>query len=317
MLIVNERDTRLMTIYSNARLIVYDWHFNLYPDILKSYEVEEGRVFTLKLRAGHKWSDGHPFTTEDFHYFWKDIANNKELSPSGPSVELLVDGQPPKVEILDEVTIRYTWDKPNPYFIESQARAAPLWLYRPAHYLKKFHIKYAPRAEIAEAARSTLGSDLGGNWVQIHRSVDAMYYDSNPGLPTLNPWVQTTRPPAQRFVYTRNPYYYRIDREGHQLPYFDHVIFSVVGANLVPTKAGPSPLAQGRFAAPKARLPAAGRLTPQPQRRQTTTDQRALATPAGINRNPRPASIGIRWPTSFGMPGRLHRNPQLTGAWNP
>jgi ABC-type transport system substrate-binding protein len=54
-----------------------------------------------------------------------DIANNKELSPSGPSVELLVDGQPPKVEIIDEHTIRYSWDKPNPYFMESQACAAP------------------------------------------------------------------------------------------------------------------------------------------------------------------------------------------------
>ncbi len=80
MLIANARDTRLMTLYSNARLIVYDDKLNLHPDILSSYEAKEGREFTLKLRAGHKWSDGHPFTTEDFRYFWEDIANNKELS---------------------------------------------------------------------------------------------------------------------------------------------------------------------------------------------------------------------------------------------
>ena len=114
-----------MTVYSYTRLIVYDDKFKLHPDILESYEAKEGREFTLKLRAGHKWSDGHPFTTEDFRFFWEDVANNKELSPSGPSVELLVDGQPPKVEIIDERTISYSWDKPNPYFIESQARAAP------------------------------------------------------------------------------------------------------------------------------------------------------------------------------------------------
>ncbi len=125
MLVAATRDTRLMTVYSYTRLIVYDDKFKLHADILESYEVKEGREFTLKLRAGHKWSDGHPFTTEDFRFFWEDVANNKDLSPNGPSVELLVDGQPPKVEIIDEVTIRYSWDKPNPDFIESQARAAP------------------------------------------------------------------------------------------------------------------------------------------------------------------------------------------------
>ena len=151
MLVAATRDTRLMTIYSYTRLIVYDDKFKLHPDILESYEVKDGREFTLKLRAGHKWSDGHPFTTEDFRFFWEDIANNKDLSPNGPSVELLVEGKPPKVEILDEVTIRYSWDKPNPDFIESQARAAPLFLFRPAHYLKKLHGKYTAEEEILKA----------------------------------------------------------------------------------------------------------------------------------------------------------------------
>ncbi|MBS0519417.1 MAG: ABC transporter substrate-binding protein [Proteobacteria bacterium] len=235
MLIASTRDTRLMTVYSNARLIVYDGDFKLQSDILDSYEAKDGRIFTFKLRAGHKWSDGHPFTTEDFRFFWEDMANNKELSPSGPSIELLVEGQPPKVEILDEVTIRYSWDKPNPYFIESQARAAPLWLFRPAHYLKKFHIKYTPAEEIEKEGR---GGQKSARWTQIFRSVDTMYYNSNPDLPTLNPWVLTTHPPAQRFVYERNPYYYRVDDKGTQLPYFDRVVFTVVAANLVPAKAG-------------------------------------------------------------------------------
>jgi peptide/nickel transport system substrate-binding protein len=105
-LIAGTRDTRLMTVYSYTRLIVYDDKFKLHPDILESFDVKEGREFTLKLRAGHKWSDGHPFTTDDFRFFWEDIANNSDLSPSGPSVELLVDGKPPKVEIIDERTIR-------------------------------------------------------------------------------------------------------------------------------------------------------------------------------------------------------------------
>ena len=231
MLISATRDTRLMTVYSYTRLIVYDGDFKLHPDILESYEVKEGREFTLKLRAGHNWSDGHPFTTEDFRFFWEDIANNKDLSPNGPSVELLVDGQPPKVEILDEQTIRYSWARPNPQFIESQARAAPLFLFRPAHYLKTVHGKYTPEEEILKVHK-------GSRWANVFRRQDAMYGNSNVDLPSLNPWVLATVPPAQRFVFVRNPYFHRIDSKGRQLPYINDVIMTVVAANLVPAKAG-------------------------------------------------------------------------------
>lgn len=229
MLVSDANDTRLMTVYSYTRLIVYDDKFQLHPDILESFEAKESREFTLKLRAGHKWSDGHPFTTEDFRFFWEDVANNGELSPSGPSVELLVDGRPPKVDIIDERTIRYTWDKPNPNFIESQARAAPLFLFRPAHYLKTLHGKYTREEEI-------LRDHKGSRWVDVFQRQDAMYGNSNVDLPTLNPWILTTVPPAQRFVFVRNPYFHRIDRKGQQLPYIDDVIMTVAAANLVPAK---------------------------------------------------------------------------------
>jgi len=231
MLISSARDTPLMTVYSYARLIVYDDKFTLHPDILESYEVRDGREFTFRLRAGHRWSDGHPFTTEDFRYYWEDIANNKELSPAGPSLELLVDGRPPRVEIIDDRTIRYSWDKPNPYFIESQARAAPLFLFRPAHYLRKFHARYADPSEIARAAKV-------GSWAQVHRRLDVMYGNDNIDLPTLNPWVLATPAPAQRYVFLRNPYYHRIDGKGQQLPYADRVVFTVAPLSQIPARAG-------------------------------------------------------------------------------
>jgi peptide/nickel transport system substrate-binding protein len=234
MLITSARDTRLMTLYGNARLIVYDDQFKLQPDILESYDVKDNKEFTFHLRAGHRWSDGEPFTTEDFRFFWEDVANNKELSPGGPSVVLLVDGKPPKVEIIDERTIKYSWDAPNPNFIESQAQASPLFLFRPAHYLKKFHAKYTSIEDIAKQGRGGQGS----NWVQIFRRHDVMYYNDNPDLPSLNPWILKTHPPAQRFVFERNPFYYRIDQNGVQLPYIDRVIFTVAAANLIPAKAG-------------------------------------------------------------------------------
>ena len=85
-LIPRAKDVRLMMVYGYARFVGYDREYNLVPDILESFEVEEGRIFTFKLRRGHKWSDGAPFTTEDIRYWWEDVANNEELSPSGPSI---------------------------------------------------------------------------------------------------------------------------------------------------------------------------------------------------------------------------------------
>jgi peptide/nickel transport system substrate-binding protein len=236
MLVTGTKDTVLMTIYSYVRLIVYDATFKLRPDILESWESSEGRAFTFTLRAGHKWSDGHPFTTEDFRFFWEDVANNAELSPFGPYDELLIDGRPPQVDIVNERTIKYSWDRPNPYFIESQTRANPLFLFAPAHYLKKFHPRYSDAAAIAEAASA---GEQGRSWVQIfRRRLDAMFANDNADMPSLNPWVLTTPPPAQRYAFERNPYYHRIDEKGQQLPYADRVIFAVTTASVIPAKAG-------------------------------------------------------------------------------
>src|SRR5688572_5423570 len=77
MLIGGARDIRLMTIYGYARLVGYDENLNLHPDILESFDVLEGRIFTFKIRSGHKWSDGSPLTPEDFRYCWEDVLNNE------------------------------------------------------------------------------------------------------------------------------------------------------------------------------------------------------------------------------------------------
>ncbi|HEX6103096.1 MAG TPA: ABC transporter substrate-binding protein, partial [Alphaproteobacteria bacterium] len=119
------KDVRMMVVYGYARLVGYDREYRIVPDILERFEVEEGRIFTFHLRPGHKWSDGAPFTTEDFRYYWEDVANNEALSPMGPSQLLLVDGEPPKVEILDETTVRYSWSQPNPDFLPALAGASP------------------------------------------------------------------------------------------------------------------------------------------------------------------------------------------------
>jgi peptide/nickel transport system substrate-binding protein len=134
-LVSGTRDTRLLVVYGYARLVGYDRDLNLVPDILETIEVEDGRMFTMRLRTGHLWSDGAPFTSEDFRYWWEDVANNDQLSPTGPPRELLIDGEPPIVEVIDERTVRSAWSKPNPFFLPALAVARPLFIYQPAHYL--------------------------------------------------------------------------------------------------------------------------------------------------------------------------------------
>lgn len=228
------KDTRLLVIYGYARLVRYDRDFNIVPDIAKSFEVEEGRRFTFRLREGHKWSDGAPFTAEDFRYYWEDCADNKTMSKFGPPEQLLVDGEKPVVEFPDALTIRYTWSKPNPYFLPALAAAQPLEIFRPAHYLKQFHARYAD----PETLEKLVAEADQRNWVALHYKKDRSYRNDNIDLPTLQPWVLKTEPPSDRYVFERNPYYYRVDAEGRQLPYIDQVVLSIAGGSLIPAKTG-------------------------------------------------------------------------------
>jgi peptide/nickel transport system substrate-binding protein len=221
------RDIRIMNVYGYARLVGYNRDFEIVPDILE-------RVFTLHLRPGHRWSDGAPFTTEDFRYFWEDVNLNEELRPYGPDVRLMVDGQLPEVEVIDDHTIRYSWTQPNPEFLPSLAGATPLYIYLPAHYMKQFHADYADPDEL-EAMVDESGER---NWVALHIRRGDLYESNNPDLPVLQPWVNTTPPPSDRFVFERNPFFHRVDPEGMQLPYLDRVIVRISDASLIPAQTG-------------------------------------------------------------------------------
>ncbi|WP_225770319.1 ABC transporter substrate-binding protein [Inquilinus sp. Marseille-Q2685] len=233
-MVARSRDIRIMNTYAYARLVGYGPDFKLHPDILQSVDVEGEKVFTLHLRPGHRWSDGQPFTSEDFRFSWEDMELNKELSPYGPDTRLLVEGEPPKVEYPDAQTVRFSWSRPNPEFLPALAGPAPLYLFAPAHYLKQFHKAYAdPKALEALVKESGMR-----NWVALFNLRSKLIDAANPDLPQLEPWVNTTKAPADRFVFVRNPYYHRVDSQGRQLPYLDRVIVNVVEGSLIPAKAG-------------------------------------------------------------------------------
>ncbi|TVR99564.1 MAG: ABC transporter substrate-binding protein [Rhodospirillales bacterium] len=227
------RDTRMMVVYGYARLVGYTADWELVPDILERVEVEDGRIFTFHLREGHHWSDGHPFTAEDFRYVWDDVLNNPEAAPGGMPQFLVVNGQPGTFEVIDETTVRYSWSEPNPALLPTLAGARPEYLHLPAHYLKQFHADYADEAELARRV-----AEAGQrNWAALHYRFSQKYNNENPGLPSLQPWVLMTEPPSTRFVFRRNPYYHRVDGDGRQLPYIDEVVFNITSAQLIPAKA--------------------------------------------------------------------------------
>ena len=234
LLMGKSKDVRMMVVYGYARLVGYDERFEFAADILEGIEVTEARTYTLRLREGHRWSDGHPFTAEDFRFWWEDVANNEELSPFGFHKWLLVDGEPPQFEILNETTIRFRWKGPNPFFLQAMASTRPLFIYCPAHYLKQFHPRYQEPDKLAAMVEKEGMRD----WTALFTRKNTPYKNNNPEMPSLQPWVNTTAGPSDRYVFVRNPYYYRVDADGRQLPYIDRVIMQIADGKLIPAKTG-------------------------------------------------------------------------------
>ncbi len=234
MLIGGQKDIRLMTIYGYARLVGFDEKLNLRADILESFESVEDRIFTFKIREGHKWSDGSPLTSEDFRYSWQDVHLDEDLSPGGVAPSLLSGGKPPAFEIIDELTVRYTWDIPNPDFLPKLAAAQALNMVMPSLYLRQFHKKYQDKEKLAELVKKYSVK----KWSGLHIRMARQYRPENPDLPTLDPWRNTTQPPAEQFVFERNPFFHRVDENGRQLPYIDRFILNSSSSSLIPAKAG-------------------------------------------------------------------------------
>jgi peptide/nickel transport system substrate-binding protein len=232
-LIATLKDTKLAFVYGYARLVGFDRSFRLVPDIAERVDVADGgRSFTFHLRKGHRWSDGAPFTSADFAYWWTHVANEPDLSPGGPPATLRVEDEMPRVTFPDPWTVRFRWSQPNNLFLPDQASAYPTIVYRPAHYLKQYHRAF----NTPEALKKMAKAEGRRNWAALHNKKDAMYLMDNPDLPTLQPWRPTVGPPAQVFVAERNPYFHRVDQRGRQLPYIDRFVMMFVERAVIPVK---------------------------------------------------------------------------------
>lgn len=231
-LVTRSKDVRQMVVYGYARLVGYGPDYELYPDILRDIEVIEDRKYILHLRPGHRWSDGAPFTSDDFRYWWEKVVNNAEITPSGPPEFMIVDDKLGRVTFPDDHTVIFEWDTPNSNFLPLLAQAAPPFIYRPAHYLRQFHVDFAETEVLAEEVRRARVK----SWAALHNKRDSMYKYDNPDQPTLQPWINASGR-SSRKLFVRNPYYHRIDTRGLQLPYIDVVNMTIVGGGLVAAKA--------------------------------------------------------------------------------
>lgn len=232
MLIGRQKDIRYIPINSYSRLVGYNEQLELIPDILESYEIDEGRIYTFHLREGHKWSDGSDLTSDDFHYYWHDVILNREILRGGPPKNLKVDGKVARFEVLDKYTVRYSWDSPMPQFLSKLAAPIPQTLALPAAYMRQFHATYQSADNLAASIERYRVDD----WVGLHRKMSRQNRPENPELPTLEAWRATTAPPSEQFIFERNPYFHRVDENGKQLPYVDQFVLNVSSAEIIGAK---------------------------------------------------------------------------------
>ena len=232
MLVGGQRDIRMIPINSYSRLMGYDENLQIQPDILAACEIEENRIYTLHLRKGHRWSDGNPFTADDFRYCWDDVINNAELYRGGPPVDLKANGQVATFEVLDDLTVRYSFASPMPDFLPKLAAPLPLLLYLPHAYMRQFHARYQTPEKLAEFIETQRVDD----WQGLHQKMSRQNRPENPDLPTLEAWRPRTAPPAEQFIFERNPYFHRVDQAGNQLPYLDRVVLDVASAEIISAK---------------------------------------------------------------------------------
>jgi len=183
------------------------------PNVADSWEVdEEAKVFTFHMHQGIRWSDGEPLTADDVVFWFEDMVSNTELFPAFPTW-MAAGGKGPTLEKLDDYTVRFTFETSAPFFIRQMGHP---WHepYRPQHFLQQFHKKYADAAELDAKIK-----DSGFNtWVELFLAKES--WDTSLDVPVIFAWMNETLEPDQRTA-VRNPYYWKVDSEGNQLPYID------------------------------------------------------------------------------------------------
>lgn len=188
------------------------------PNIAESYEIiDDGRSFTFTLREGMKWSDGEPFTTEDIAFMYESVHRNTDIAPI-PAL-LMSGGEPAELEVHDQLSFTVTFAEPQAMFIPTLAEGRTF--IGPKHYLSQFH------PDFNEDAEQQAEDEGFGHWVEMFNAKGL--HNTNTELPVIFPWkVVTGVGEGNVVVAERNPYYFKVDPGGNQLPYLDEIRYTVM-----------------------------------------------------------------------------------------
>ena len=212
-----------------ARRLLYDplvrWSpdYKIIPNLAEKWEIDDnGRVFTFHLVKGVRWSDGEPFTVDDIMFYFQDILLNEELTPSIPNW-IAPYGTPPKFTKINDYAFKVEFERPYSLFLEQLACPHGMALVtKPKHYLMQFHKKYAK----PEGLRERISQKKASSWVKLFLDASdlrhSLFVDT--GMPSICAWITRVPAPSRRFVMERNPYYWKVDPNGNQLPYIDAII---------------------------------------------------------------------------------------------
>jgi peptide/nickel transport system substrate-binding protein len=202
-------------------LVWFDRGLVMRPRLAEAWTVNpNGTEWTFKLRKGTRWSDGKEFTTQDIQWWYDNVLLNKTLTPTPGST--WGTGTPIKVMTLDlpdAYTVIFKFALPNPLFILKMGRGALEAPMVPGHYLKQWHMDLT--ADKDTLAKQVKESGFA-TWDKYYIDNRNWWY-ANPDRPVLGPWITKEALGNDLFIMTRNPYFFGVDREGQQLPYFDQV----------------------------------------------------------------------------------------------
>jgi peptide/nickel transport system substrate-binding protein len=206
------------------------------PNIFKGLEVnEDNTVFTFHLREGLKWSDGEPVTTEDVRFMYEDVYLNEKLTPVFPAkfrAGGTPDGDIMALDIVDDFTFTISFTEPYGGLLRELTIKG--WqgytdIMQPAHFLKQYHADYTSMEDLKPLLEE---QNLTDEWWQVFTAKNCRNWDlTRPqciGFPSLYPWTRVEADQPGVMLFERNPYYFKVDTAGQQLPYIDQVLSVLV-----------------------------------------------------------------------------------------
>ena len=170
----------------------------------------DGTELVINLRKGLKWSDGEPFTADDVIFFWDDILRDENIGVPWyyGGMYYQSDGTIPKVTKIDDGTVKFEFIEPS--FLMETRWSMVAFIALPEHVLSQYHPKYNANSDY-----DTMNTKV----LTFEESFKV----------TISAWYMESFDADQKMTLVRNPYYFKVDTAGQQLPYMDKVEIFVVG----------------------------------------------------------------------------------------